>query len=68
MKYVRNIILSLIVGGLFGWALSTKLPTPAAAFSGTAAAVFMFAGITVSARMDRREDRERRSRNSEELG
>jgi hypothetical protein len=68
MKALRNIILSLIVGALFGWAFSTKFPTQAAILSGSAAAAFMYGGITVSARLDRREDRARRSGNYEDLG
>ena len=68
MKALRNIVLSLIVGGLFGWALSTQFPTHAAILAGTAAAAFVYGGIIVSGRMDRREDRAQRSRNYEELG
>ena len=68
VKALRNIILSLIVGALFGWAFSTKFPPHAAILSGTAAAAFMYGGITVSARMDRREDRALRPGDDEELG
>lgn len=68
MKALRNIILSLIVGALFGWAFSTKFPAHAAILSGTAAAAFMYGGIVLSARMDRRESRARRAGDYNELG
>jgi uncharacterized membrane protein YoaK (UPF0700 family) len=68
VKILRNIILSLIVGALFGWAFSTKFPAHAAILSGTAAAAFMYGGIVVSARLDRRESRARRTGDDDELG
>ena len=67
MKILRYITLSLIVGALFGWALSTKFPTHAAVMSGTAAAAFMYGGIVVSARMDRRESRARQAGDYDEV-
>ena len=68
MKVLRNITLSLIVGALFGWGLSTKFPTHAAIMSGTAAAAFMYGVVVVSARMDRRESRSRRGGDYDEAG
>jgi hypothetical protein len=67
MKVLRYITLSLIVGALFGWALSTKFPTHASIMSGTAAAAFMYGGIVASARLDRRESRVRQAANYDEV-
>ena len=68
MKTVRTIVLSLIVGALFGWVFSTKFPLHVAALSGTAAAAFMYAGIVFSERMDRRERRAHRAAGNDGLG
>ena len=68
VQAVRNIILSLLVGALFGWAFSTKFPAQAAVLSGAAAAAFMYGGIVVSARLDRRESRARRAAAYDEAG
>ena len=68
MKTLRTIVLSLIVGALFGWAFSTKFPTHAAILSGTAAAAFMYGGTVVADRMDRRESRARRAVDEDDVG
>jgi hypothetical protein len=68
VKTLRTIVLSLIVGALFGWAFSTKFPAHAAVLSGTAAAAFMYGGIILSERIDRRENRARRNGDYDELG
>jgi hypothetical protein len=68
MKTLRNIVLSLIVGGLFSWAMTTKLPLHVAALSGTAAAAFMYGGFVVNDRLERREGQLRRTDDVEEIG
>jgi hypothetical protein len=68
VKALRNVILSLLVGALFGWAFSTKYPAEVAILSGAAAAAFMYGGIVVSARLDRRESRARRAAAYDEAG
>jgi 1,4-dihydroxy-2-naphthoate octaprenyltransferase len=61
MKTLRAALLSLVVGGLFGWALSTKFPVYIAALSGTAAAAFMHAGSIYNERVERRQTLARRA-------
>ena len=66
MKLLRNVLFSLIVGGLFAWAMATKMPAHAAALSGTAAAAFMYGGCVFND--ERRERQVRRTEDYEELG
>jgi len=66
MKTFRAALLSLVVGGLFGWALSTKFPVHIAALSGTAAAAFMHAGSIYNERIERRHALARRAAGSDE--
>lgn len=65
MKTLRRAILCLVVGGLFGWAMSTKFPTPHAVLSGIAAGAFMQGSLAYFDRADRRE-LARRSEDAEE--
>jgi hypothetical protein len=66
MKTLRAALLSLVVGGLFGWALSTKFPVHIAALSGTAAAAFMHAGSIYNERLERRQTLARRAADPDE--
>jgi Na+/citrate or Na+/malate symporter len=68
MNILRNIVLALIVGGLLGWALTTRIPVHAAALGGTAAAAYMYGSLFVLDRGDRRENQARRTDDDEELG
>jgi hypothetical protein len=68
MKLLRNVLFSLIVGGLFAWAMATKMPVHAAALSGTAAAAFMYGGCVFNDRIERRERQGRRTEDYDELG
>lgn len=66
MKTIRAVLLSLVVGGLFGWALSTKFPVHVAALSGTAAAAVMHGGNLYSERLERRQTLARRAADPDE--
>ena len=67
VKFLRNILLSLAVGGLFAWAMATKMPVHAAALSGTAATAFMYGGFVFNDRIERRENQVRRTEDDDEL-
>lgn len=54
MKILQTIVLSLAIGAIFGWAFSTKFPVHIAAWSGAAAAAFMFGGLAIVDRIERR--------------
>ena len=41
MSGIRHAVISLVVGALFGWVMSTKIPIYPALLSGAGAAVFM---------------------------
>ena len=68
MKILRNIVLALIVGGLFAWAMSMKMPVHAAALSGSGAAAFMYGGFVFNDRLERRESQARRMDDGDDLG
>lgn len=55
MKTLRRLILCLVVGGLFGWAMSTKFPAPHAVIGGLAAGAVMQGSLAYFDRVDRRE-------------
>jgi len=50
----RNLLVSLIVAGLFAWVMSTKLPAKAALVTGAAAGVFNYAAVAYIAHTERR--------------
>ena len=68
MKLLRNVLFSLIVGGLFAWAMTTTMPLHVAALSGTAAAAFMYGGFIFNARIERREGQARPTEDYDEAG
>jgi hypothetical protein len=64
---LRHLLISLVVGALFGWALSTKYPSHPALIAGAAAAAFMAGSLafieqserrTLSRRVEASEDRD----------
>lgn len=59
MKIVRRATLCLVVGGCFGWVISTKFPPPHAVVSAAAAGAFMYGGLVAIDRADRREQARR---------
>lgn len=68
MKILRFIVFSLVVGALFGWAMTTKFSTCSAVASGTAASAFMLGGMIYNDRIERREMAQRSKENEEEAG
>ncbi len=61
MKILRGLVLSLIIGALFGWAFSTRVPAHAAALGGTAVAAYMYGSFVFIDRADRRGSKARRT-------
>lgn len=58
MKILRRLLFSLLVGGLFGWAISTRLSIPFAVVSAAVATAFMYGGFAYSDWAERREGRD----------
>jgi len=55
MTRIRRVILSLVVGCIFGLTLSTKYPDPIAAVAGLVVAVLVYGAWYHSGRSERRE-------------
>jgi hypothetical protein len=68
MLVLQRLLAALVVGAIFGWAMSTRLPLYPAVLSGVAAGVFMAASLFLIERAERREGGRRGERASDEQG
>ena len=55
IRALKPILVSLVIGALFAWAMSTKLPRGYAMGTGAAAAAIMYGGFAYNGRLERRE-------------
>lgn len=55
VSVLRRLVASLVIGGLFGWALSRRLPDGWALAAGLFGAAFTFTGFFVNDRYEARE-------------